>query len=345
MKREYWLDYPYTVDERNLIIQRLIALWAFAESGLGGVLHALQVPFTGLIIGGIAMIIITLLVAISKNMLKDVAKAFLIVVVVKLTISPYTPITAYVAILFQSVLGLFIYKLFKINYISILFFCCIAMLESAVQKILLLVIFYGKNLFIATNDFINFILHQFSIQKINASFWILLIYLMIYFIGGLLITHITHNMIKSTLQQPTFLHFQEDVKLEHKKRSNKQPLLYLALAIILAVSIYFLNQQNSTSFKILYSLVFSFSIILFWYFILTPFVSKQLLRYLSKKEYQYKTDITSIINFFPTLQKIVKLAWQQSQVYKGLYRMNHFIKIVFSWVILHQQQPIIESEC
>lgn len=345
MKRDSWLLYPYTCSERNLIIQRLIALWAFAESGLGGVLHALRVPFTGLIVGGIAMIIITLLSSLSNNIFKDLSKAFFIVVVVKLTISPYTPITAYFAILFQVVLGLFIYKIFNINYISILFFCSIAMLESALQKILLLVIFYGKNLFIATNDFINFILQQFYLQKINASFWILLIYLLIYFIGGILIAYITNRIIHTSIQQPTLLYFHEDVLVENKKRNFKKPLFYISLAVLLALCFYLLNKQSTTGFKILYSLVFSLMIIIFWYFILTPFVSKQLLKYLNKKEYHYKVEITSIMNFIPTLQKIVKIAWQQSQSYKGLHRINNFITIVFSWVILFPQQSIIKSEC
>jgi hypothetical protein len=33
-------------EQKLAAISRLTALWAFAESGLGGVLHALQIPFT-----------------------------------------------------------------------------------------------------------------------------------------------------------------------------------------------------------------------------------------------------------------------------------------------------------
>ena len=50
-----------TKEQKVLAIQRLTALWAFAESGLGGMLHALQLPFTGLIVGGLSVIIITLI--------------------------------------------------------------------------------------------------------------------------------------------------------------------------------------------------------------------------------------------------------------------------------------------
>ena len=39
----------------------LILLWAFAESGIGGILHGLKLPFTGIFVGGIAVICIALL--------------------------------------------------------------------------------------------------------------------------------------------------------------------------------------------------------------------------------------------------------------------------------------------
>ena len=332
-------------EERISVIQRLTALWAFAESGLGGVLHALQVPFTGLIVGGIAMIIITLIATISKQFFNDLVKAFLVVVVVKLTISPYTPITAYVALLFQSMLGYFIYQFFSINFISIFFFCCIAMLESALQKILLLVLFYGKNLYIATNDFINFILKQFSIETIDASLLILVSYLIIYFLGGIFIAIVTNKIIHSPLNRIVLEHVQiENLSIE-KKKKNKQPLTYLILAVLLAMCIYFFNKEKSTNFKILYSLVFSFSVIVFWYFILTPFFTKQVSKFLKTKEYKLKEDIHATLNFIPTLQNIIKISWQQTKADKGLHRISAFITIVFSWIILHQHQPVLESKC
>jgi hypothetical protein len=49
------------------MVQRLTALWALSEAAFGGVLHAFQVPFTGLFINASAIIFITLIAYYSKN--------------------------------------------------------------------------------------------------------------------------------------------------------------------------------------------------------------------------------------------------------------------------------------
>ena len=94
-----------SVPQHSLAIQRLTALWAFAESGLGGVLHAFQIPFTGLVIGGFAVIIITLIAKFSDHHYQQILKSFLIVLIVKAMVSPHTPVPAYLAISFQAIMG------------------------------------------------------------------------------------------------------------------------------------------------------------------------------------------------------------------------------------------------
>ena len=49
------------MQRNSKIISRLTALWALSEAGLGGILHALQSPFTGLFVGGFAIILISLI--------------------------------------------------------------------------------------------------------------------------------------------------------------------------------------------------------------------------------------------------------------------------------------------
>ena len=43
--------------QENNTIFRLTMLWAFAEGGLGGIMHLLHIPMTGFIVGGISIII------------------------------------------------------------------------------------------------------------------------------------------------------------------------------------------------------------------------------------------------------------------------------------------------
>ncbi len=59
-----------SIEQRQLAVQRLTALWAFSESGLGGILHALQMPFTGLLVGGMAILLISLIAFFPLAILK-----------------------------------------------------------------------------------------------------------------------------------------------------------------------------------------------------------------------------------------------------------------------------------
>jgi hypothetical protein len=43
------------------IIDKLTALWALNESGLGGFLHVFNSPFSGLIVGGVSILLISLI--------------------------------------------------------------------------------------------------------------------------------------------------------------------------------------------------------------------------------------------------------------------------------------------
>jgi hypothetical protein len=70
-------------------IERLTALWALSESGLGGIMHAIKIPFTGLIVGGIAVIIVSLICVLSGCRWKLVGQSLLIVLAIKMAISPH----------------------------------------------------------------------------------------------------------------------------------------------------------------------------------------------------------------------------------------------------------------
>ena len=93
-------------EQRILAIHRLTALWAFAESGLGGVLHTAKVPFTGLVVGGFAIILITLIAHLSSKQYKIIVQSLVVVLMVKAAVSPHTPFPAYVAVSFQALLAL-----------------------------------------------------------------------------------------------------------------------------------------------------------------------------------------------------------------------------------------------
>ena len=147
-------------------LEKIIGLWALSEAFLGGLLHALKMPFTGLIIGNTAVILITLIARFSDKK-GTILKATLIVIIIKGMISPHTPLTAYFAVFIQGLLGeLFFYRN-NFPAVSALFLGVITSLLSAFQKIILLTLVFGNNLWVSINEFFNFlIIHRYLCRQI-----------------------------------------------------------------------------------------------------------------------------------------------------------------------------------
>ena len=85
-----------------LTVERITALWALSEAALGGVLHALHFPLTGLLINS-ASVIYIVLIAFYSRQAGAILRATMVVLIVKGIVSPHTPLTAYLAVFVQGV--------------------------------------------------------------------------------------------------------------------------------------------------------------------------------------------------------------------------------------------------
>ena len=85
-----------TIDKakNKIVVERLTALWALNECGLGGFMHAFGSPFTGIIVGGFSVLLITLIAKHTDHIWSTLVKAISIVLLIKLSVSPHSPITA-----------------------------------------------------------------------------------------------------------------------------------------------------------------------------------------------------------------------------------------------------------
>src|SRR4051812_36078262 len=124
-------------------VQRLTALWALSESGLGGIMHAMKIPFTGFFLGGFAVVMISLVAHYTKNNMRQVLQATLLVMLVKVAVSPHSPWPAYIAVGFQGLAGALIYRMIPLYALAAPVFGFLALVESALQKFLLTTIIFG----------------------------------------------------------------------------------------------------------------------------------------------------------------------------------------------------------
>jgi hypothetical protein len=84
------------------VYYRLIALWVLCEAFLGGIIHGLKLPISGLVVGSGAIICICL-IAYNVQVKGAIIKATIIVAIFKMMLSPHSPPTAYVAVFVPGV--------------------------------------------------------------------------------------------------------------------------------------------------------------------------------------------------------------------------------------------------
>ena len=137
-------------------------------------MHALHLPLTGIFVGGAAVVIIALIAWYGKFSFRQVMQATLLVMLVKFAASPQSPPQAYVAVGFQGLAGAILYRLILNFTIASVLFGVIAMLESAVQKLIFMTLIYGRSLWEALDKFFEAIVKDFSLSaSFSFSYWII----------------------------------------------------------------------------------------------------------------------------------------------------------------------------
>lgn len=324
--------------QRTVALQRLTALWAFTESGLGGVMHALQIPFTGLLVGGMAVIMISMIAEISEHNYKQILKSALIVLIVKAMVSPHTPFPAYIAVSFQALLGYCLFSLMKVNFISVLLLSTVAMIESAIQKILVLTLFFGESLWKAADGMIALLVNQLGYTALNGSYWIIALYLGIYIAGGFLIAWLALRTIKNTyadkavlIMEPAAIAITENLSLIKPSGKNKFKKLWVQIGLLVCLStllFFFASDTRQGWLAVANTISWTLSAILIWYMLISPLFTKVIQKFLQKKQSRYSDEVLQILSFIPVLRQLSIQAWQHSRLSTGLKRWNHFVSLL-----------------
>ena len=148
------------MQRNSKIISRLTALWALSEAGLGGVLHALQSPFTGLFVGGFAIVLISLIAYFAEDKWDTIFRSLLVVLIIKLAVSPHSPPTSYLAVSFQALMAALIYSKLSLTQWSAMLLGVVTLVESAIQKLLVLTLIYGNSLWEAIDSFSIYVIKK-----------------------------------------------------------------------------------------------------------------------------------------------------------------------------------------
>jgi hypothetical protein len=335
---------------KRISVLKITALWAFSESAFGGILHALTIPLRGIFINAAAVLFISLIALFSKNS-KEIIKSTLIVILIKALVSPHSPLTAYFAVGVQGLVGylLFINKNFFRT--SALLLGIITLLFSGVQKIIVLTILFGNNLWKSIDIFVKQVTIEFLSlglnPDINYGFFLISIYVLIHLIAGVMIGFYAGKLptrLEKFYDQFVTINFENenlDIPQKEKKKKKKSWLLrptgMIIIIFLSALLIYsYFNPYKSEieSIDILIMLVRSIVLTFLWYALLAPFLKKTFEKFISGKKVFYSEEIDVILNLFPHFKRIVGFCWKESANKNGFYRIQYFLSNSFYYLLL-----------
>ncbi len=322
-------------------ILNITALWAFAECALGGIMHAFKLPFTGFFVGGFAVLCIGLLAHLSGNNAAIILRSTLLVILVKALVSPYSPPTAYLAVGFQGVSGALLLGYVRPHALAAYLFGLLALLESALQKILVLLLFFGKPLFDSIDLFFKDVLKNFGLQNtVSGSSIAVGAYIGLYCIWGLVLGYCILKL-PARLDEKTVEYTSvpivpvEAVDDPSKRKKNRWLFPVLVLAFIVATFL-LAGGKGTGGQKALYAVLRTAAVLTGWFFIVLPLVRSLFHRWAKKRSAVEQSSLQQILEVLPDLRIKARVLYRYvSGKYRGWKRVREFAIAMFV-VALHR---------
>jgi hypothetical protein len=315
-------------------------------------MHALQVPFSGMVVSCMAVMCI---IAISYFVpsRKFIWQATLIVAIFKLILSPHSPPTAYLAVGFQGLMGTFLLGKGKFETLRAAAFGGLALVESAGQRLLVLWLLYGKTFWKAFDEFVVKAIGMPADTRTSISLAIgyLIIHLLIGIGAGLYSVHLFRQV---AVWKPDFNQYilpqisEYAIQTKHRSMRSKKVLLIVWL-LLGAIWIYGLAiPQNkilpgSVVFNILLR---SFLIILTWYLLVSPFIMRLIKSRLEKAKAEHAERINEVSGSITRMKPLISGAWRVSAVHPENSRIGLFAKIILINVLYsdYVDRPVPETD-
>lgn len=323
------------------------ALWAFSESVFGGILHALKIPFTGLFLGGIAIVILSLIATLVEKK-RDLIKATLIVISIKFLLSPNTPFTAYVAVLMQGIFAFLIFSFISNRVIAISLLSFLTAIWSSAQKIVVTTVLFGMNFWYSIDAFTIYVIKSFGFE-LNNNFSMSLVLIALYFLlhlGGALFFAGLAIKLPVFLQksESKFQHIQQKYSEFHSnlndfqsngcnkknKKWYQKPTRVLLITFLLVIAfITYLNPEfgKIKLINVISMILRAIVIIFLWFSVVMPLFVKMLRKLLSTNSNFSRLD--EYTSLFPEFRKIISFCWEINSQHKRMRRIFLFLKDSF----------------
>jgi hypothetical protein len=344
--------------DRTLAVERLTALWALNEAGLGGLIHAMRVPFTGIVVGSTAVVLIALIAYFAERKTKAILKATVIVLLVKAAASPHTPLPAYVAVSFQGLAGAAVFGCLPSMRIGALLLGLLALWQGAVQKLLVMTILYGKSLWESVDAVGRWMLDKMGggPGDLSPTGWFMGFYLGYYTVAGLITGWLAGAIpgeIEEALKHP------RSAPLPVSRVSQVLPLAPsrrrwwrrtpfkagLVLAALLLATMWLTPGQDGW-IKGLRVFARALVVLVLWMWVMRPLGRALFRRFRRREQDAYGAEVSRALEQLPALRQIAGQAWQASADAAGFRRWKIFLMelILLTLVADPTQRPAPQKE-
>lgn len=347
-------SYKTQFNKELIAVSRITALWAFSEAAFGGILHALKIPFTGLFIGGSAVIYLTL-IAHSTDKKSTLLKSTLIVILIKAMVSPHTPLNAYFAVFLQGLFAYLIFSFVMNKKFAALLLGILSLTYSAFQKVFVLTVVFGNTLWESIDAFGIYLMNEFlsavSVDNtIQLSYILIGAYGIVHILGGIFFGIIAGNIHKWIInnsgkvkefnelilrKDETIILQKDEVKKKRKWWKKKSNIVVLIFAVLMMVLSYTNPElDDNLFFKIIIMLIRSIIIMYIWFVLLSPIIIKWVKKYLMKKQSDYSKEVNNILALFPYFKGIINYSWEETKGIKNYKRIFPFLKNSFVLLLM-----------
>ena len=336
---------------------KITAFWAFTEGILGGILHTLKLPFTSIFIVASAVLWISLLAKFSEKR-SDILQSLIIVLILKMILSPHASIMAHIAVIFQGLLGYFLFTIIKNVRLAISFLAVLSMLESSLQKVLVGIFFYQKPFQAVWEVFMEKLVGDFSFfQNVNnVVLGILATYIGVYVGMGVLVAFLVIKIIKEI----EILYKEEKIQfsLEHQeekvakntsidvledKNKNTNKIALMATILLITGTLFFTFYledfleknyfpKNSSSYILMLIIGILLRTVALFFFlkeIIGNFLLYYLKNFLEKHKNQYTLQIIQILDYLPKVKENTLQIWSNIPKNTSNYQKIKFFALKF----------------
>jgi len=319
-------------------VERLTALWALNEAGLGGLIHALRVPFTGIVVGSTAVVLIALIAYFAEQKGRAILKAMVVVLLIKAAASPHTPLPAYASVVFQGLAGSLLFGFLPSIRLSALLLGLLALWQGAVQKLLVMTILYGATLWESVDAAGHWILERLGSGPggLSPTAWFLVFYLGYYTLCGLATGWLAGAIpreVERALKEPRSSRPVPEEPpaalpstLPSRKRWWRRAPVKAGvfLAVFLGV-LMLLNPGQAGWVRGLRVMVRALLVLGIWLAVARP-MAWALFRWFRRREQgAYGAEVSCALERFPALRQTAAEAWRRSGSAGGFRRWKRFL--------------------